>query len=210
MIAGITKTLDDFVLETLFYQQVKSCRSISHDLQEYHRAEEGTPKKSYDFLVNAVRRYLERQRLEYNRDRLAHNLGAPSSSTATPALEGKGKYVPKGYCISWCKTGSCSRDNCTYKHETPPEKPGRPRSNTPKKTPRGRTQLRDRQTACKFWKAGRCKKGSSCRFKHEGNPSKSPRAATPARTPPPRKRSGSRSPGRGDRKRSGSRSPGRW
>ena len=67
-------------LETLFFNQVKHSKAIAHDLQEYHRAEEGTNKKSYEFLVTAVRRYLDRERLESNRERVARNLGASSSN----------------------------------------------------------------------------------------------------------------------------------
>ena len=62
VIAGIKNVPDETVLETLFFNQVKNNRSIAHDLQEYHRAEEGTEKKSYTFLITAVRRFLDRER----------------------------------------------------------------------------------------------------------------------------------------------------
>ena len=54
VLAGITKIPGNDVLETLFYKQVKNSKSIAHDLNEYHRAEEGSEKHSYDFLLNAV------------------------------------------------------------------------------------------------------------------------------------------------------------
>ena len=62
------------MLETLFYNQVKNCKAISHDLNEYHRAEEGTEKRKYDFLLSAARKHLGWEHLEMNRERVAWNL----------------------------------------------------------------------------------------------------------------------------------------
>eukprot|EP00435_Cladocopium_sp_Y103_P003005 s701_g1.t1 len=53
-------------------------------MNEYHRAEEGTEKRKYDFLVSAVRRHLDRERLETNRERVARNL----SGAVTNSLKG--------------------------------------------------------------------------------------------------------------------------
>ena len=47
VIAGIPKVPEVSVLEALFFNQVKHGKAIAHDLQEYHRAEDGTDKKSY-------------------------------------------------------------------------------------------------------------------------------------------------------------------
>ena len=44
VLAGIVQTPDESVLETLFYKQVKNCKAIQHDMNEYHRADEGTEK----------------------------------------------------------------------------------------------------------------------------------------------------------------------
>ena len=83
VLAGIQKIPDDSVLETLFLNQVKNSKNISHDLQEYYRAEDGsTATKSYDYLITAVRRFLERERLEVNRERIARNLGASKTCKA--------------------------------------------------------------------------------------------------------------------------------
>ena len=136
VLAGIVQTPDESVLETLFYKQVKNCKAIQHDMNEYHRADEGTDKRNYSFLVSAVRRHLDRERLEANRDRVAKGLSG-SGRPSAPAVEGKTGFIPKGYCVAWNK-GGCSKDNCTYKHETP--KP-RDRSRKPSKT-RGRSSER--------------------------------------------------------------------
>ena len=164
----------DQVLETLFYRQVKNSKKISHDLEEYKRAPEGSTTKSYSYLVKAVHRFLNDERFESNRERIAANLGA--SKPSTPAVGEKGQYIPKGYCIAWNK-GGCNKDSCTYKHEKPPK-----RERTPS---RGRSKSVDKKKKdpskipCKYWKIGRCKRGSACDFSHEG-PQKT-RSATPAR-----------------------------
>ena len=183
VLAGIVQTPDESVLETLFYKQVKNCKAIQHDMNEYHRADEGTEKRNYSFLVSAVRRHLDRERLEANRDRVAKGLSG-SGRPSAPAVEGKTGFIPKGYCVAWNK-GGCSKDNCTYKHEVP--KP-RDRSRKPSKT-RGRSNERSGsprpkgkgKKICKFWKQGRCDRGADCKFLHEGSVGK-PRQATPARS----------------------------
>ena len=182
VLAGITKVPGNDVLETLFYKQVKNSKSIAHDLNEYHRAEEGSEKHSYDFLLGAVRRHLDRERLESNRDRVARNL-AGSQRASTPAVGAEKKtYIPKGYCIKWNR-GGCSDDNCKFKHEVPPPKPTRKGRDSSREPSRGRSPSGrgDKSRACKFWKQGRCNRGNDCKFKHEGKPGK-PRRATPARS----------------------------
>ena len=117
--AGITHPPDPSALETLFYEQVKNVRAIQHDIEVYNRAEEGTENHSYKFLVDSAQRYLRRERLESNRDRIHSSLGGPKPST--PAVDDDRKktpFIPKGYCVAWNK-GSCTKDNCAYKHETP-------------------------------------------------------------------------------------------
>ena len=214
--AGIPKVPEISILETLFFNQVKNSKAIAHDLQEYHRAEEGTDKKSYEFLVTSVRRYLDRERLESNRERVARTLGA-SSSNAAPAVGEKTGYIPKGYCVKWNK-GTCKNDACTFKHEKPPPKKdrsqSRPSSDRGRSPSRGKNDKSKKKQPCKFWKQGRCNRGNECRFSHEGKQSKSPRAATPARPSSNdskgSRRKNSRSPGKGrDRspKQKGSRSP---
>ena len=90
--AGITHPPDPSVLETLFYEQVNNVRAIQHDIEVYNRAEEGTENHSYKFLVDVVQRYLRRERLESNRDRIHSSLGGPKPST--PAEENS--VHPKG------------------------------------------------------------------------------------------------------------------
>ena len=208
VLAGIVQTPEVSVLETLFYKQVKNCKAIQHDMNEYHRADEGTEKRNYSFLVSAVRRHLDRERLEANRDRVAKGLSG-SGRPSAPAVEGKTGFIPKGYCVAWNK-GGCSKDNCTYKHEVP--KP-RDRSRKPSKT-RGRSNERSGsprpkgkgKKICKFWKQGRCDRGADCKFLHEGSVGK-PRQATPARSASSENKNKKRNPK--NPKRKGSRSSSR-
>ena len=201
VLAGITQIPDENVLETLFYKQVKTCKAIQHDLNEYHRAEEGSEKKNYKFLISAVRRHLDRERLEANRDRVAKGLSGAGRPSA-PAVEGKTGFIPKGYCVAWNK-GGCSKENCPYKHETP--KP-RDKNRKPSKS-RGRSSDRSGSPrpkgkgtkVCKFWKQGRCDRGADCKFSHEG-PSGKPRQATPARSASSDSKN-KRKPGRNNKKK---------
>ena len=81
-------------METLFYNQVKNCKAIVHDLNEYHRAEEGTEKRKYDFLLSAVRRHLDRERLETNREGCSESLRR--SQGLHSCGRGKGWFYTEG------------------------------------------------------------------------------------------------------------------
>ena len=94
--AGVTDLPEATVLETLFYQQVKNHRAIAHDIEEYHRAEEGSSKRCYQFLYDAVRRHLMRERLEDNRGRIAASVGG--AKTSAPAA-----VHPRGFASSGTK-----------------------------------------------------------------------------------------------------------
>jgi len=206
VLAGIRQVPDVSVLETLFYKQVKNCRAIAHDLNEYQRAAEGDAKRSYEFLIDSVRKHLDRERLEVNRERVARGLCGNPGKPSAPVAEAKPGYVPKGYCIQFAR-GKCTNDKCKYKHETPPpkseRKPSRSRGRSPSRSasPGGTNKK-----TCKFWKQGRCNKGDSCKFSHDGKAGK-PRKATPARSGS-RDSSGKRKPSKSP-KRNKSKSPGR-
>ena len=64
-------------------------------MNEYHWADEGTDKRTYAFLVSAVRRHLDCERLEANRDRVAKGLSGGGCPSA-PAVEGKTGFILKG------------------------------------------------------------------------------------------------------------------
>ena len=124
VLSGIQTTPEDKVLEPLFHRQVKKCKALQHDIAIYERAAEGSSERSFKFLYDAANSHLNRKRLERNRERIAKQTGAPAVPTA-PAP----KKVPKGFCISFVKNGSCKNGgSCKYKHQTPS---GRGRSQSP-------------------------------------------------------------------------------
>ena len=125
ILSGIPVQPDNSVLEPLFHRQVKKCKDIAHDISVYDRALEGTEQRSYQFLYNAANNFLERERLQRNRDRIARQAGGAIPTTPAPNSP-KQKRVPKGFCIDFVRNGSCNKDKCTYKHEMP-----RGRSRTP-------------------------------------------------------------------------------
>ena len=156
------KTPDDSMLEALFYNQLKKSK---HHLNVYLSASEESADHSYTYLIESVRQYLSRARLERNRERVARpNGGRP----AAPAAESQ--RVPKGFCIAFVKYGSCRRDNCTYKHEQPS---GDARGRTPSRDAKpkkgkgkGRTNSPKGKKECRFYPKGRCDRGENCPFAH--------------------------------------------
>ena len=74
--AGVPQAPDESILEYLFYTQVRYHSAIARDIAEHQRAEQGTPKHSYEYLVSAVRLQLEHERLDTNRERIAPGLGS--------------------------------------------------------------------------------------------------------------------------------------
>ena len=77
---------------------MKNHRAIAHDIEEYHRAEEGSSKHCYQFLYDAVRRHLMRERLEDNRGRIAASVGG--AKTSAPAADARTPFIPRGFLCS--------------------------------------------------------------------------------------------------------------
>ena len=192
VLAGIVQTPDESVLETLFYKQVKNCKAIQHDMNEYHRADEGTSKRTYSYLVSAVRRHLDRERLEANRDRVAKVLSGAGRPSA-PAVEGR--------TTAHKSMKPRSRD----KNRKPSKTRGRSTDRSGTLRPKGKGKK-----VCKFWKQGLCDCGAECNFLHEGSAGK-PRQATPARSASVdsknKKKTGKNSKRKGSRSSSRSKSP---
>ena len=111
------------VLQPLLHRQVKMAKMLSHDIAVYERAIDGSPEKTYEFLYNAVNRLIKIKRLERNRERIAKQAAAGMPSAPAPL-----KRVPRGFCVDFVRNGSCSKDQCTYKHQMPNKPRGRSQS----------------------------------------------------------------------------------
>ena len=123
VLSGMKKSPADDVLQPLFHRQVKKAKILSHDIAIYERAVDGSTEKTYEFLYNAVNRLIKIKRLERNRERIAKQAAAGMPSAPAPL-----KRVPKGFCIDFVRNGSCSKDQCTYKHQMPNKPRGRSQS----------------------------------------------------------------------------------
>ena len=104
VIAGMGNEQNEKTLEALFHRQIRQFRPLRHDLNEYERAEEGTEKRSYKFLIDASRNYLERKWLVHMRDAMSSNTtGRGRTPSNNPAVRG----IPKGVCVKF-QTGQCT------------------------------------------------------------------------------------------------------
>ena len=165
VLSGMKKSPADDVLQPLFHRQVKKAKILSHDIAIYERVVDGSTEKTYEFLYNAVNRLIKIKRLERNRERIAKQAAAGMPSAPAPL-----KRVPKGFCIEIVRNGSCSKDQCTYKHQMPNKPRGRSQSKGKGKgrgqSPSGMGSISPGRinAECKFFKHGKCNKGDKCRF----------------------------------------------
>ena len=74
---------------------MKNSKSIAHDLNEYHRAEEGSEKHSYDFL-DATWIGNDKSLTETGWLETLQGHSGLQRRQSKPDL-----YIPKGYCIRW-------------------------------------------------------------------------------------------------------------
>ena len=61
--------LDKVVLRTLFYDQIKNSTVMKEDVAHYDRCTKDSPDKTYDWLVQRVRAYLNHKRRTDNREK---------------------------------------------------------------------------------------------------------------------------------------------
>ena len=87
------------VKETLFIKELRKSTVSKEEILHYERAAPGSEDKSYEFLRNAVRRYLERKQRDANRQNIAKALGnthgvhpaMPAGGQSGNKNKGKGK-----------------------------------------------------------------------------------------------------------------------
>ena len=193
VLAGIKEPPPDNQLQVMFYEQIKHVPSISNDIAMYDRAELDSAERSYQFLVKAVQRVLQRTKRERNRKDIEKSLDNLNHGTINTIKGGKGtkgkggKAGGKGKgkgdygggkardnnCREWMAHQSCKRGKeCIYDHPVingwklvaGAKAKAKPR---PKGDGKGKNKDRTKQL-CKYFAAGNCRNGDKCNDLHEG------------------------------------------
>ena len=149
------------IKETLFRMQLDKSKSLHDEMAYYHRQRPGHADRSYRYLAECVRRWIERRRLGSNRRLVARALGG--SRSLYPAVPAAG-------------TGPSSSAGPRPRSASKSSRKGR--SKSPTKGPKGRG------VCYAFRREGRCEKGNDCRFKHvsgSNSPSSSSRGRSLSR-----------------------------
>ena len=172
VIAGMTSEPDTMWKQAYFHNAIKNFKPLSHDLAVYDRTPEGEPNRSYDFLMKAARDYLERKRLAKMRQATKKSLSGKKEAAPAPTRPSSaGK--PQGICYDF-QAGKCTRGkDCRYKHEKSDKGKGGGKKGKLRSSSRGTSRSLSpgsRNQVCKFWKAGKCHRGSECAFQHPPKP----------------------------------------
>ena len=143
VLSGMKDEPPEQTLQVLFYEQVRHFQALSLDVAVYDRSMPGSAERSYQFLVQAVTRLLEKCKHERNRKEIEQAMNA-MNRPAAPAKgkkggkgkgkgagqkgntkgDGKGKSnnntgkgIDPNVCRSWAIYGVCPRGNqCPYTH----------------------------------------------------------------------------------------------
>ena len=158
--------------QACFHNAIKNFKPLSHDLAVYDRTPEGEPNRSYEFLMKAARDYLERKRLEKMRQATKKSVSGKRDAAPAPNRPpSAGK--PQGICYDF-QAGKCTRGkDCRYKHEKSDKGKGGGKKGKSRSKSRGTSRSLSpgsRNQVCKFWKAGKCHRGSECAFQHPPKP----------------------------------------
>ena len=203
VIAGMKHLPDNNTLKDIFMREVRKTKRMEYDLKVYERSREGSETRSYQYLVQAVRDILSRDRLKENRDRIARmHAGKFSVPTDDPNQRHRSPGPNdggKGMCFQFQNTGKCKFGNkCKYQHargaSSSPNRSSRShsrashssRGSSPSRSSPGRSRPKDKsKIPCRFFKSGKCKRGETCPFLHESaapaTPTRRRREPSPAR-----------------------------
>jgi len=168
----MTSEPDTMWKQACFHNAIKNFKPLSHDLAVYDRTPEGEPNRSYEFLMKAARDYLERKRLEKMRQATKKSVSGKRDAAPAPNRPpSAGK--PQGICYDF-QAGKCTRGkDCRYKHEKSDKGKGGGKKGKSRSKSRGTSRSLSpgsRNQVCKFWKAGKCHRGSECAFQHPPKP----------------------------------------
>ena len=146
VIAGMKHVPDKMVLETLLMRQLKLCSQMKDDVNIFERLSMDDEKRSYEELLRAARRQVERKRLQLHRDTMSRFISGGNALSAGKD-QGRGRSKGKG-------KGKTLRGRSTSK--------GRSTSRGPQEN----KPAEDSQEICRFHLKGKCRAGNSCSMKH--------------------------------------------
>jgi hypothetical protein len=194
VLAGINDPPPDNQLQVMFYDQVRHVPSISNDIAMYDRADPDSAERSYQFLMKAVQRVLQRTKRERNRKDIEKSLDNLTNGTINTVKggkggkggkAGKGKGNPKGKgkgdfgggntrdnnCREWMASQTCRRGKtCIYDHPTIQGwKFVAGAKAKAKPRPKGEGKGNKTKVLCKYFAAGHCRNGDKCNDLHEGS-----------------------------------------
>jgi hypothetical protein len=198
ILAGMKEPPPETTLQVLLYEQIRYLPFLSNDIAIFDRAAIGSEDRSYQFLIKAAKRVLERNRQERNRKDIERSLDSLTAGGGKLAAlkggkgRGKGKKGkgrgdgkgPKGgagfgggavrdnNCREWMKSQTCARGKgCIYDH---------PKLNgwvfvagakaraKPKGDGKG-NKGKDKKI-CSFFMNGNCRNGNQCNDAHPDPP----------------------------------------
>jgi hypothetical protein len=175
-------------LAIILVEKMSPSKVLAQDVAYWRRLEDSNEQKTYEYLVIAMQRHLDRDQMEKNNSgrRAALQSGRLHSPAVTAAsgADGKGSKQP---CWHFHKHGSCKFGDRCYKSHSPiseeekrrlkpPSREGSPERNTGKGKGKGKGKgsgTSDRSTSppkgpsyCRFFLKGECKHGDKCPFPH--------------------------------------------
>ena len=157
VLRGMRKPPDPDMLELLYFKCIERFNGIAEDVAHYNRSDESSPDHCYEYLFNAVQRYLQRTRQQANREKVsAAVLGSGHASALAPPKgggRGRGRGGGRGGAQAKSRERSDSRARSSSTNgDRPPKK--------------------DRPCRLYFAEGETCNHGSSCEFSHTKQPQK--------------------------------------